>query len=199
MRFIHVLPALAALIAVPATAQGPGPKLGQLEVRAYQAIPKAKTAVQLTSDTHLSRNLRREVMVRLAQRGNEVGFSGGNVMRMDVTYIDLLGGGSGGGDYSAQRTIIPGGNSYDGPAANPRPDIPGVKIERRDSLPPVSSGPTLRITLTLYAVNTGKVLWFATASCLAQGPAAEQAGLSMIDNIFDEADKNRIADAGCPL
>ena len=30
-------------------------------------------------------------MVRLAQRGNEVGFSGGNVMRMDVTYFDLSG------------------------------------------------------------------------------------------------------------
>ena len=31
-------------------------------------------------------------MIRLSQRGNEVGFSGGNVMRMDVSYFDLLGG-----------------------------------------------------------------------------------------------------------
>ena len=51
-----------------------GPKLGEMEVKAYQTIPKAKIAVQLTSDTHLSRELRRQVMVRLSKRGNEVGF-----------------------------------------------------------------------------------------------------------------------------
>ena len=28
---------------------------------------------------------------------------------------------------------------------------------------------------------------------------AEKAGDAMIDTIFDDADKNRIADAGCPL
>ena len=67
----------------------PGPKLGQLEVKAYQKIPKTKTAVQLTSDTALARKLRREVMIRLSRRGNEVGFSGGNVMRMDVSYFDF--------------------------------------------------------------------------------------------------------------
>ena len=48
--------------------------------------------MQLTSDNHLARELRRQVMVRLSQRGNQVGFSGGNVMRMDVSYYDLLGG-----------------------------------------------------------------------------------------------------------
>ena len=69
-----------------------GPKLGEIEVKAYQKIPKTKVAVQLTSDNHLSRELRRQVMVRLSQRGNEVGFSGGNVMRMDVSYFDLSGG-----------------------------------------------------------------------------------------------------------
>jgi hypothetical protein len=48
-------------------------------------------------------------------------------------------------------------------------------------------------------VDTGKVIWAATASCIAQGSNAEQAGIAMIDNIFQDADKNRIADAGCPL
>src|SRR4029434_1686140 len=97
------LMALLALgTAMPAQAQGvgqipgSGPKLGQLEIKAYQAIPKTKTAVQLTSDTALARNLRRQVMIRLARRGNEVGFSGGNVMRMDVSYFDLSVGSSGG-------------------------------------------------------------------------------------------------------
>src|ERR1041384_3939228 len=78
----------------------PGPKLGEIEVKAYQTIPKAKIAVQLTSDTHLSRELRRQVMLRLSKRGNEVGFSGGNVMRMDVSYFDFTD--SGRGDYGQQ-------------------------------------------------------------------------------------------------
>jgi len=61
------------------------------------------------------------------------------------------------------------------------------------------SSPTLRIVLTLYAVDGGKVLWAATTSCPTFSGAAENAGLAMIDTIFDQADKNRIADAGCPL
>ncbi len=195
MRIAMVLGVLAAMAsATPALSQNLGPKLGQLEVKAYQVIPKTKTAVQLTSDTALARNLRREVMIRLARRGNEVGFSGGNVMRMDVTYYDLLGGTSG-----ASPTTIPGGSQYDGPGGNPRPDLGGIKIERRDTLPPRGAGPTLRITLTLYSVNGGKVLWAATASCIASGNQAQQAGTAMIDSIFSDADKNRIADAGCPL
>ncbi|UYN94507.1 MAG: hypothetical protein KIT25_21140 [Enhydrobacter sp.] len=193
MRIVASLLALAAVAAVaPALAQQ-GPKVGELEIKAYQPIPKTKVAVQLTSDTHLSRELRREVMIRLARRGNEVGFSGGNVMRMDVTYFDLgpQMGGSG-------PTMIPRGPQYDGPGANPRPDLPGIRLERRDSLAP-ATGPTLRITLTLYAVDTGKVLWVATASCYTQANLAMQAGVAMLDNIFGNADKNRVGDAGCPL
>jgi hypothetical protein len=196
MRIAATLMTLTALatgaLALAAAASAQAPKLGQLEVKAYQPIPKTKTAVQLTSDTHLSRELRREVMVRLGQRGNEVGFSGGNVMRMDVAYIDLSGGGS---------TPPPAGiQSYDlAPGANPRMELPRNKIERRDRIDPSPVGPTLRITLTLYAVDTGKVLWTATASCVAQGNNAQRAGEAMIDAIFDNADKNRIGDAGCPL
>jgi hypothetical protein len=185
--------ALTALAAAGPVAAQSGPKLGQLEIRAYQPIPKTKTAVQLTSDTHLSRELRREVMIRLARRGNEVGFSGGNVMRMDVTYFDLNLGGGGG------SPTIGGQPSYDGPGANPRPELPRNRIERRDSVPISPPGATLRITLTLYAVDTGKVLWVATASCTAQSNSAMQAGVAMIDNIFANADKNRVGDAGCPL
>ncbi|HZQ01455.1 MAG TPA: hypothetical protein VFB13_18060 [Reyranella sp.] len=193
--FLATLAAAAVAATLPASAQlPPEPKVGQFEVRAYQRIPKAKTAVQLTSDTALARNLRREVMVRLARRGNEVGFSGGNVMRMDVSYFDLLGSGSGSGP-----TIIQGGNNYDGPGSNPRPDLPGIKLERRNGVPPAGPSATLRLTLTLYSVDGGKVLWVATASCAVPGNVVEQAGLAMIDSIFDDADKSRIADAGCPL
>ena len=67
-----------------------------------------------------------------------------------------------------------------------------------NSTPP-PAGPTLRISLTLYALDTGKVLWFATASCITQGNNAEQSGTNMIDSIFSAPDKNRIAESGCPL
>ena len=191
MRIAAGVIALLALgTALPAAAQAP--KIGQLEIRAYQAIPKTKTAVQLTSDSALARNLRREVMIRIARRGNEVGFSGGNVMRMDVQYIDLL------GDSGITRGPVGGRDqNFDGPAANPRPEVPGIRIERGG--PARTSGPTLRITLTLYSTDGGKVLWTASASCYTQASMAENAGTLMIDSIFNEADTNRIADAGCPL
>jgi len=192
MRIAAAAIALLALgTAPPAVAQAP--KVGQLEIKAYQSIPKTKTAVQLTSDSALARNLRREVMIRIARRGNEVGFSGGNVMRMDVQYIDLLGGGD------ITRGPVGGRDQhFDGPGANPRPEVPGIRIERGGSAP-ISGGPTLRITLTLYSTDGGKVLWTASASCYTQASMAENAGTMMIDSIFDQADKNRIADAGCPL
>jgi len=199
MRIAASLMALLALgTAMPAQAQGvgqipgSGPKLGQLEIKAYQAIPKTKTAVQLTSDTALARNLRRQVMIRLARRGNEVGFSGGNVMRMDVSYFDLSIG-------SGSSATIGGNPGYDGPAANPRPEFPRNRLEPRGGGSGSISPPTLRIVLTLYSVDGGKVLWAASSSCPTQAGTAESAGLAMVDTIFDEADKNRIADAGCPL
>ena len=43
------------------------------------------------------------------------------------------------------------------------------------------------------------MLWTATASCITQSDIAQRAGEAMIDNIFDNADKNRVGDAGCPL
>jgi hypothetical protein len=208
MRIVTSLTALLmALAAVPAHAQlqaqlqaptapgvATGPKLGQLEVKAYAGpIPKVKTAVQLTSDTALSRNLRRQVMIRLARRGNDVGFSGGNVMRMDVSYFDFNGGAGGGGP------TIGGNPGYDGPGANPRPELPRNKFEQRNGLGGAVGSPTLRIVLTLYSLDGGKVLWAATTSCPTYAGAAENAGVVMIDTVFDQADKNRVADAGCPL
>ncbi len=195
-----ILTAFSALIlALPVLAQsmvpgaGQGPKLGEMEVKAYEKIPKAKVAVQLTSDNHLSRELRRQVMVRLSQRGNEVGFSGGNVMRMDVSFFDLLGG-------SGRSTGTIGGQpEYAEPGSNPRMALPSNPIRRRDGLTPSTAGPTLRITLTLYALNTGKVLWTATGSCTTQAEKSQRAGEAIINHMFDNADKNSVGDAGCPL
>ena len=164
-----------------------------MEVKAYQKIAKNKVAVQLTSDNHLARELRRQVMVRLSQRGNEVGFSGGNVMRMDVSYFDLLGG------NDRNTGTIGGQPDYAPPGSNPRPALPSNPISRRDGLTPSTVGPTLRITLTLYSREGGKVLWTASGSCMVQAEKSQLAGEAIINRIFDNADKNVVADSGCPL
>ena len=194
---LGLLAAATLILPIGASAQSPGvpaaPKLGEMEVKVYQAIPKTKIAVQLTSDTHLSRELRRQVMVRLSKRGNEVGFSGGNVMRMDVSYFDFTD--SGRSDYSTQG----GQPSYAPPGSNPRMDLPSNSIRRRDGLGSSTSVPTLRITLTLYATDGGKVLWTANGSCGTQADKAQNAGEAIINRIFDSADKSLMADAGCPL
>lgn len=132
-------------------------------------------------------------MVRLSQRGNEVGFSGGNVMRMDVSFFDLLGG------NDRSTGTIGGQPDYAEPGANPRMALPSNPLSRRDGLTPSTAGPTLRITLTLYALNTGKVLWTATGSCTTQAEKSQRAGEAIINHIFDNADKNSVGDAGCPL
>jgi hypothetical protein len=188
----------AFVLVLPVQAQGvpgidPAAKVGEMEVKAYQKIAKNKVAVQLTSDNHLARELRRQVMVRLSQRGNEVGFSGGNVMRMDVSYFDLLGG------NDRNTGTIGGQPDYAPPGSNPRPALPSNPISRRDGLTPSTVGPTLRITLTLYSREGGKVLWTASGSCMVQAEKSQLAGEAIINRIFDNADKNVVADSGCPL
>ena len=201
MRIVAALVAVWALAhatSAPAPAQsygniGTGPKLGEMEIKAWQPIPKTKTAVQLGSDTKLGRDLRRQVMIRLSQRGNEVGFSGSNVMRLDVSYFSLLGGT---GQSYGELGERPG---YAETGSNPFLPTPANPIGRNTGRTPSTAGPTLRISLSLYSVDTGKVLWSATASCVTQADIAQRAGEMMINNIFDNADKNRVGDAGCPL
>lgn len=190
--------ALAHATSAPAPAQnygsvGGGPKLGELEIKAWQPIPKTKTAVQLGSDTRLGRELRRQVMIRLSQRGNEVGFSGRNVMRLDVSYFDLMGG------NPRDAGVLGEQPAYAETGSNPYLPVPANPIGRNTTRTPSTAGPTLRISLSLYSVDTGKVLWSATASCQTRSDMAQRAGEMMINNIFDNADKNRVGDAGCPL
>jgi hypothetical protein len=206
---MHLASRLAAICAaiglsgtaMPAIAQGVGtgqssaPKVGDMEVRAYQKIPKTKVAVQLTSDNHLARELRRQVMIRLAKRGNEVGFSGGNVMRMDVSYFDFS------SLNDRLGSTLGGQPDYAAPGSNPRMDLPANRISRRDGLDSsaASSAPTLRITLTLYTKDGGKVLWTASGACATQGDRSQLAGEAIINSIFNHADSNNAGSAGCPF
>ncbi len=195
MRAITTLAAAACLLAAsPAFAQLPPQlQIGQMEIKAYAPIGKTKISVQLTQDTALGRELRGKVMARIAKRGNEVGFSGGNVMRMDVAYFDLLGTGGGGG--SAADTP-----SSAQPGDNQRPNLLGniSGLRGNDSAPPPRP-PTLRMSFTLYAVDTGKVVWVASASCSTTSGMVVKAGEAIINSIFDSADKSMVGDAGCPL
>ena len=187
------LPAAAQNLVAPVPGVAQGPKLGEMEIKAYQKIPKTKVAVQLTSDSHLARELRRQVMIRLSQRGNEVGFSGGNVMRMDVTFFDLQGG------YDRNSNTLGGQPDYAPPGSNPRLTLPSNQISRRDGVSAPTPSPTLRLSLTLYGKDSGQVLWTATASCATQADKAQRAGEAIINRIFDNADRNAVGDAGCPF
>jgi hypothetical protein len=195
MRIATIIAGTALLATFPAFAQLP-PQLavGQMEVKAYEKIPKAKAAVQLTQDTALGRHLRGKVMERLAKRGMEVGFSGGNVMRMDVGYFDLnLGGGGSTAGNSAADTP-----SSAQPGDNQRPNVLGLGRTTDPSAAPTRP-PTLRLTFTLYSIESGKVLWTATGSCATVGGMAPKAGEAIIAAIFDNADKSIVGDANCPL
>ena len=185
----------ASLVASSAFAQLPPPlAIGQIEVKAYEKIPKAKAAVQLTQDTALGRQLRGKVMERLSKRGMEVGFSGGNVMRMDVAYFDLnLGGGGSAPGSSAADTP-----SSSQPGDNQRPTVYGLG-RTTDPSAGAQRPPTLRLTFTLYSIDSGKVLWSATGSCATVGGMAPKAGEAIITSIFDNADKSLVGDANCPL
>jgi len=70
------------LLASTAAAQAPG----RFEISAARKIPPGKIAVELSSQSELGRELRGQVMERLAKRGNDVGASGGHVLLLSVFY-----------------------------------------------------------------------------------------------------------------
>lgn len=193
MRAIAILTAACFLAAPAAFAQLPPQlQIGQMEIKAYAPIGKTKIAVQLTQDTALGRELRGKVMARIAKRGNEVGFSGGNVMRMDVAYFDLLTEGVTGSANTPSSSQ---------PGDNQRPSLLGnfTGLRKDDRNAPAPRPPTLRMSFTLYAVDTGKVVWVASASCSTTSGMVAKAGEAMINSIFDSADKSMVGDAGCPI
>src|SRR5471032_698462 len=192
MRATIILAGICLLAASSAFAQLPPQlQIGQMEIKAYAPISKTKIAVQLTQDTALGRELRGKVMARIAKRGNEVGTSGGNVLRMDVAYFDLLTEGVTGSANTPSSSQ---------PGDNQRPTLLGnITGLRGSGDAPAPRPPTLRMSFTLYAIDTGKVVWVAAASCSTTSGMVVKAGDAMINSIFDSADKSLVGDAGCPL
>ena len=103
-------------------------------------------------------------------------------MRMDVSYFASP-------TAAAATTALRRPASYAAPAPT-RAWICQQHDRRRDGLGAPTSVPTLRITLTLYATDGGKVLWAASASCPTQADKAQNAGDAIINRIFDSADKS---------
>jgi hypothetical protein len=95
--------------------------------------------------------------------------------------------------------MLGGQPSFAQSGSNPRPELPSNRVQRRDLIDVPKSKSTLRITLTLYNVASGKVIWAATSSCATDGSNLERTGDNMVDAIFKDADHDRIADAECPL
>jgi hypothetical protein len=78
-------------------------------------------------------------------------------------------------------------------------ELPSNPLRPRGGVAAPTAVPMLRITLTLYAVEGGKVLWTANGSCATQADKAQRVGEAIINRIFDSADQSLIGDAGCPL
>lgn len=180
----------AALLCGAATAHAQS-GLGNFEIRTTRGIPAGKIAVDLSPDSELGRDIRRLVMEKLSKRGHEVGFSGGNILKLQV---------------NLQRGVsIQGGRSTD------------YEVDRRtgiDAQRPVPQGPArafepprdrdnrndmLSISMTLHGLQSRELLWSATASCRVGAAEAFGAGRNIIDNIFAQPNASRKGEADCPI
>lgn len=188
MRMSIAVGALLLGLALPAAAQKPP----SLEIQAKAPLPKGKYAVDLDTDSALSRELRRMVMEKLAARGNQVGFSGGHVMKLQADLTQNFAGGR-----TPESVLTP----PSGPApqrGDGRPPLPERPI--RDLAPKAPpAGETLRITLTLRTATSGAVAWVAYATCPVRDGRAEEVGRVMIDAIFANPDRSRRGEINCPL
>jgi hypothetical protein len=156
-------------------------------------LPTGKYAVDLDTDTALGRDIRRLVMEKLAARGNQVGFSGGNVMKLQVDQTRHFAGG-----LTSQDILTP--PRQQSPLGSDRPDARPPMPERRvqDQDRPRIAGEVLRITLTLRAATGGEVIWVAYAACPYSEGRALRAGTKMVETIFANPNRSRRGDAECP-
>jgi len=165
--------------------------VGSFEVRTTRGIPSGKIAVDLSPDSELGRDLRRLVMEKLSKSGHEVGFSGGNILKLQVNLQRGLSS-SGGGrsdDPIDRRTGID--------AQRPTPQGPARAFEQ----PRAGGGRNdlLSISMTIHGLQSRELLWSANASCRVGANDAFGAGRNMIDNIFAQPGASRKGEADCPI
>lgn len=193
-----ILALLIAGLVAPASAQAPAGTQSpphSLDIQAKKPLPTGKYAVDLDTDSELARDLRRLVMEKLAARGNQVGFSGGHVMKLQVDLTRHFAGGRTPESVLAppRGQLPPGGERGEG-----RPPLPERSV--RDLTPkPDPATETLHLTLTLRAAGSGEVLWIAYATCAFKDGRAFDTGRTMIDAIFVNPNRTRKGDANCPV
>lgn len=195
-----VLAVLIAGLAAPVLAQAPKPAATpspahSLDIQAKRPLPTGKYAVNLDTDSELARDLRRVVMEKLAARGNQVGFSGGHVMKLQVDLTRHFAGGRTPESVLAppRGQVAPGSDRGDVRA--PLPERPV-----RDLAPkPDPATETLHLTLTLHALGSGEVQWIAYATCPVRDGRALAVGRGMVNAIFADPNRSRRGDANCPL
>ena len=127
-------------------------QIGQMEIKAYEDL-KAKIAVQLTQDTALGRTCGKRWRARCCGNGSD------RWQRDAWTWAT-----------DRWEAVVPAARrstpSFGSPGDNPRPSILGNSGLRNDGTRRHVRRPAL--SLTLYAIDTGKVVW-ATASCSTTG------------------------------
>ncbi len=164
-----------------------------LDIQAKRPLPTGKYAVELVEDSELGRDLRRLVMDKLAARGNQVGFSGGHVMRMQVSQTRNFAGG-----LTQEGVMV--GTPGQVPSTSDRPDVRPPMPERSvrsQELRPRGGDDVLRITLTLSNSGSGEVTWVAYAACPFPGGRAFPAGRQLIDTIFANPNSSRRGEPDC--
>jgi hypothetical protein len=187
---IVVLSFLLPCAAIPAGAQD----TPALDIRAKRPLPPGKYAVDLADDSELGRDIRRRVLEKLAARGHDTGFSGSQVMRLQVDRTSNFDRG-----LRAQDVLAPPSNEVRpwGDRNDALPPMPERRL--RDLEPPARViTESLRLTLTVRAANSGEVVWTAYAACPIHDGRALAAGRGMIDAIFAEPNRTRRDAIKCP-
>lgn len=165
--------------------------VGNFEVRTTRGIPSGKIAVDLSPDSELGRDIRRLVMEKLSKSGREVGFSGGNILKLQV---NLQRGVSSSGGGRSNEPI----DRSTGIDAN-RPTPPGAARAFEQPRTPDNRNDLLSISMTIHGLQSRELLWSANASCRVGANDAFGAGRNMIDNIFARPNASRKGEADCPI
>lgn len=188
--------ALVATLALGAQAQ----TLGRLTTKSYEPIGKQKLQVDLTQVDagELYRDLRDHLKTVLEQRGNRVGSSGVLGVKIEVSYSRPIEP-----PPIAPDRNLPSERQTPGLGqSSPIPQDRTVGPERRTPLPQGATQESerlnpLRVNLTVYRENGGRVVWTAESSCAVAFVNAKEIGRAMIDQMVARLDSSVSLAAEC--